>query len=64
MEGTSGADWSTGEEPDRKSEGPLVLLIEILHFAALYVVVKTLFAIAATHLHDGELGKAFAFLGF
>lgn len=41
-----------------------MLLLELLHFAALYVIVKSLFAFAAIHLHDGALGKAFAFLGF
>ena len=49
--------------PSSTQEAAL-LLIELLHFAALYAVVKVLFAVLAVHLHDGALGKGFAFLGF
>ena len=41
-----------------------MLLVELLHFTALYIVVKSFFAILAAHTHDGALGKAFAFLGY
>lgn len=41
-----------------------MLLVEILHFAALYIIVKTLFAVLASFWHDGEMGKALAFLGY
>ena len=50
-------------EPTKESAR--LLLLEILHFAALYAVVKVLFATLAIHTqHGSALSNAFGFLGF